>query len=82
MSTDHGPQRNPGELTDEPAHDVNNPSPRRDRPDNRTDQKSNSTQDHTGVTGQRTDEVQPQDAGEDLPATYEPDKRPSKRTTL
>jgi hypothetical protein len=81
MSTDHGPQRNPDELTDERAHDANNPSLTRHRPESHREHPSKSQQD-AGVAGQGTDEVQPQDVGTDLPGTYEPDKRPSKRTTL
>ena len=63
------------------GHDANNPALRRDR---RANQSGDDQSQHQGgeVPGQGGDEIQPQDAGEDLPATYEPDKRPGRRTTL
>ena len=62
------------------GHDANNPGLRRDQHANRSDDKSQKEKGE--VPGHGADEIQPQDAGEDLPGTYEPDKRPSRRTTL
>ena len=54
------------------GHDANNPHLKRDP-------TANDAVDGPDGAG---DGIQPQDTGEDLPATYEPDKRPSQRTTL
>jgi hypothetical protein len=83
MSDERTPQRRPDELSNDRGHDANNPSLKRDPRANQPDDERRSRQADVGdAPEQGGDGIQPQDAGEDMPATYEPDKRPSQRNTL
>ena len=79
MSIHGKPQQNPGEQSEDRGHDANNPNlKRQDPPTQERDRRTNSRD----MPERGGEDIKPQDTGEDLPATYEPDKRPSKRTTL
>lgn len=82
-STDRTPQRSPDELSKERGHDANNPGLKRDPRANQADDERRSRNADVGdAPEQGGDGVQKQDADADIPATYEPDKRPSQRNTM
>ena len=82
MSTERTPQQRRDELTDERGHDANNPSLERDPRANQNDDERRSRNADVGdAPEQGGDGIKPKDSDTDIPATYEPDKRPSQRNT-
>jgi hypothetical protein len=83
MPLDKNPQRRPDEPRTDDGHDANNPGLKRDPRANQADDERRSRNADVGdAPEQGGDGIQPQDADKDVPATYEPDKRPSQRHTL
>ena len=83
MTDSKTPQGRPDVSSADRGDDANNPAAPRDRrPDQADDERRSRQADVGDAPEQGGDGVQPQDTGKDVPATYEPDKRPGQRNTL